>query len=97
MEKRKLRERKQARPIDEAFVRLMTYRAAVHSGMCDDGKKYEDIPEKVRAMFALMEYREVVRCLIVRDHARGYSVVRMAMNYRLTYAQVRYIVENFAK
>lgn len=97
MGKRKLKTTACILPVDEAFLQRMIYRAAVFSELCEDGKTYDKMPENVKRHFSLMEYREIIRPLIIRDHKRGYSVLRMSSMYRMTYSQVRYIVENFAK
>lgn len=97
MGKRNLKREACAPPIDEQFVQRMTYRAAVHGGMCPDGEGFDKMPDAVKAHFAVMRYPEIVRALIVRDSRRGYSAERMSRLYRLTYRQVRYIVDNFAK
>jgi len=97
MGKRKLKTTACILPVDEAFLQRMIYRAAVHGGMCADGESFEKMPDAIKAHFAVMRYHEVVRSLILHDKNRGYTIEKMARLYRLTFAQVRYIVENFAK
>ena len=90
MEKRKINNLITKKCVDEAVVRLMSYRSAVYAGMCSDGLCFDDMPEKIQRHFLQMEYRDIVRPLILRDHKTGFTAQKMANMYRLTYRQVRY-------
>jgi len=77
-------------PTDKIFKQACV-RTAKHFGI-DGIKTYDDIPAELRDFFVIAGYKVVVTPTVLMDKARGNSIGMIAIKYRLSRMQVKYIL-----